>query len=131
MVENIVITQVTTSAIVVAAIQWLKSSRFFPWITKESGAMSRFVSALLAAGAAVGIHTTWDPSAHALTITGLTAFGIALATWEWAKSFVLNELIYRSTVKPQKADPPIVVVNQPAQPPAGFIGGGGGLLAGK
>jgi hypothetical protein len=94
---NVAITQVTTAGVVVFLINWLKKSPMFPWITAESGRLLRILAIIGAGVGAVGIHYTWNPEAHALTITGLSLVGILTAGAIWLKSFVTQEIIYQST----------------------------------
>jgi hypothetical protein len=96
---NLVITHVTTSALAVAGIQWLKNSPLFPWVTKEKNLLLRLLAIATAAASALSINYTWNPTDHSLTITGLTLSGIGMAAWAWIKSFALQELTYRA-VKP-------------------------------
>jgi hypothetical protein len=95
--DSVVMTQFTLGAVVVAALQWLKSSKYFPWITKGKVNLLRGISAVAAAAASVGIGHVWDPQAHSLTITGLTLAGIATAFYAWLKQFAVQEFMYRAT----------------------------------
>lgn len=96
---NVAITQVTTAGVVVFLINWLKKSSLFPWITAEKVRLLRILAIVGAGVGAVGIHYTWNPEAHALTITGLSLVGILTAGAIWLKSFVTQEIIYQSTAK--------------------------------
>jgi len=103
--ENVVMTQVTLSAVTVAVINWLKASPYFPWITKEKVALVRVLSVLGAALTSVGIAWVWDPAAHSLTITGLSLAAIGAFGYAALKSFVMNEVLYNATRKPSAAAP--------------------------
>lgn len=98
---NAVATQVTVSGIVVAAIQWLKSSEWFPWITAETATLNRCLSVAAAAATAVGVHITWNhgalPGSYMIAVTGLTLMGILTGAFDVLKSLVFQEIIYRST----------------------------------
>jgi len=96
---NVVITHVTTSGVVVFLIQWLKKSRHFPWITAEKTKLLRALAVIGAAAGAVGIHYTWNPAAHSLTIENLTIAGIVGMAVALVKSFVTQEIIYQSAAK--------------------------------
>lgn len=98
--ENVVLTHVTISAVAVAAINWLKASPYFPWITKEKDNLLRAFSALGAAAGGIGIDHAWDPATHTLTFTGLSLAAIAMAAWSWLKQFALQEFMYRATKTP-------------------------------
>lgn len=102
--SNPVMTQVTLSAIVVAGMQWLKNSKWFPLLTAESAKVNRVVAALAAAGAAVGVHMVWahpTDGTYVLTFSGLTLMGVLSGAWAWLKSFALQEMMFRATVKPE------------------------------
>jgi len=90
-------TQLTVSAVVVAAMQWFKNSKYFPWLTTETAKLNRAVAVILAGAAAVGVHTQF--SGGTLTITGLSVMGILGLAWEWLKSFVYQQLIFQTAVK--------------------------------
>jgi hypothetical protein len=94
---NIAMTHFTIGAVTVAALQWVKSSKWFPWIQAGQTKLLRALSALVAAAAAVGIGYTWNAHDHSLTITGLTLSGIAIAFWAWLKQFAVQEFMYRAT----------------------------------
>lgn len=108
-----VATQVTISAIVVAALQWLKGSSWFPWLTTESEKANRAVAAVLALASAIGIHLAWNhgdvPGTYMLQVSGITLMGIAGGVWAWAKSFVFQQIIFRATVKPAPVATPAAV----------------------
>jgi hypothetical protein len=121
---NVVITQITTGALTVAFINWLKSSSVFPWITAERKTLLRVIAGVLAGVKAIGITYTWNPDAHTLVIGGLTLATILGGTWHWLQSFVTQELIYQTTKSRQPAGTIAVpVVNDvaviPAAAPAG------------
>lgn len=94
---NVVMTHITTSALTVAAINWLKASPVFPWITKAKTNLLRLLSGLAAAGFAVGIHASWNSADHSLVITGLSYSAVGLAIWEFLKQFAMNEMIHQAT----------------------------------
>lgn len=103
---NVAISQITISALTVAAINRLKAASWFPWLTAEKVKLARAMSAIVAAAAAVGISYTWNPTAHSLTIDGLTLAAIWGAAWAWVKQMTLNELIFQTTKA--KSDPRVV-----------------------
>ena len=94
---------ITASAMSVYIIQRLKNAKWFKLLTPNTKYLNIAASLFAAAIAATGIHYTFDSQAGTLTITGLTLAGILTAVWTWAKSFVLNEIIYQGTIgAPQK-----------------------------
>jgi hypothetical protein len=94
---NLVMTHLTSSGITVFVLQWLKRSRYFPWITEEKTKLLRTLSALAAAGTAVGISATWNGPEHTLVISGLTLGAVLAGLWAWAKQFVMNEIVWQAT----------------------------------
>jgi len=98
MVEtSIVISHVTAAGIVVGAINWLKSSPYFPWITAEKTKLLRVAAVLGAAIGAGGIHYAWNPAARMLSFSVPTfaAFGAFLVAW--LKHFIVQEITYQAT----------------------------------
>jgi hypothetical protein len=95
--------QVVASALTVWLIQWIKKIKQIPWISDDSAKLNRLISALLAAGTAVGIHATFNNGT--LVITGLTLLGILTAAFNWLKAFVMNELIYQAAYNRLPAPP--------------------------
>ena len=96
--SNVLASQITASAVIVWLMQQLKNAKWFPAITHQTGRLNRIVAVILAAGAAIGIHATFDQAAGTLMITGLTATGLAHGAWMWLKSFALQEIIYQGAV---------------------------------
>lgn len=109
-------TQITVSGLVVAAIQWFKSSKYFPWITAETATLNRLLGVAAAIGTAVGVHMTWNhgalPGQYMLAISGATLIGIAGGVWGVVKCLVFQEIIYRST----KTVPPVPIVLSTGKP---------------
>jgi len=103
---NVLGTQITISGIIVAAIQYMKRSKYFPWFTKEKVLMVRGLSAFASFAAALGIHAVWSATDHSLLITGLDLMSILGAAWIAIKQFTFTELTWQ-TVKP--ASNPAVV----------------------
>lgn len=88
----------TASAISVYVIQQLKTWKWFKLLGPNSKYANMAASFIAAAIAATGIGYTFNEAQGTLTITGLTIAGILTAVWSWAKSFVLNEMIYQGTI---------------------------------
>lgn len=105
--ENVVISTVTGAAVSVAFINWLKASPYFPWISQERVNLLRFLAVITSGIGALGIHYTWDPTAHALTFTGLSLAAIFAGAVAWVKSFAVQELAYQATRK-NNGTPPAV-----------------------
>lgn len=89
---------ITSGAVIVYVIEWLKANPRFSWLRAEQKTLQRVVSAVLAAVAAVGINWTYDATHGTLVITGLTSTAILLTGWEWLKQFVVQQLIFDGVV---------------------------------
>lgn len=103
---NVLLTTMTVSGITVAAINWLKRSKYFPWITKEKIWLLRIMSAAAATATGVGIIYVWDPTNHSILITGLTAANLWAFAWAILKQFTANELVFQTT---KASSAPVVV----------------------
>lgn len=99
--HNVLATQITMGGVGVAFLQWLKSTKFFPWATAETAKLNRVLAGAVSLAAAVGIHLTWangqDPGTYTLTINGATLTGVATMAWVWLKQFVMQEFMYRAS----------------------------------
>jgi hypothetical protein len=98
---DIVTTQITASALVVYGLELLKNASWFPWINRSSDAVNRIVAGILAVATALGIHTKFDPQHGTLLITGLTLASVAHFGFDWLRSFVFQEMIYKGVIKPR------------------------------
>jgi|GraSoiStandDraft_29_1057270.scaffolds.fasta_scaffold2489831_1 hypothetical protein len=98
---DIVTTQITASALVVYGMELLKKASWLPWINRSTDTVNRIVAGTLAVGTALGIHTKFDPQHGTLLITGLTLASIAHFGFDWVRSFVFQEMIYKGVIKPR------------------------------
>jgi hypothetical protein len=89
----------TTGAVVVYVIEWLKASGWVPWIRADSTTLNRLVSAVTAAAVAFGINWTYTPDTGTLVVQGLTLSSLALTFWEWLKQYVVQQLVYDGVVQ--------------------------------
>jgi len=94
-----VVSQLTSAAIVVYALQWLKRSTFFSFITADTKTLNRFASGTLALASAFGIHAAYDAHGGVLTVTGLTTAGVLHGIWHWANQFAAQQVIYDSVAQ--------------------------------
>jgi hypothetical protein len=77
---------------VVPTLQWLKRSQAVTWVNQRTAFP---ISVGIAALGAVGIHFSYDSSAGALTITGLTVSGLIGGIMEWAKQIAAQHWGHR------------------------------------
>jgi hypothetical protein len=107
---------ISTSALSVAIIQWMKNSALpgLGFINHDSPGMNRTLAWLAAFISGVGIHYHYDPALGALTITGLTLSALVATALQTAKSYGFNWFIYNVTLKGKGVFPipPPVVENK-------------------
>lgn len=101
--QDIVISQVTLSAVAVVVMQWLKKAKWFPWLTEQSGKVQNVVAAITAAIVAIGVHYTYDPLTSTLTVTGISWAALGHGAWHWLQSYTFQEVIYKGAIKPNEA----------------------------
>lgn len=84
-------------------MEFLKKISWLPMdYTTESA--NKWVARLFALLAAIGIHSTFDPQAGTLLITGLTPYGVLVGVGEYAKQFMLQEIAYKKFVREDNND---------------------------
>jgi hypothetical protein len=103
-VENIVVTHVTTAAVSVAFINWLKKSPWFPWITQERTNAMRVVAYVTAGIGTIGIRYAWNPSTRVLSFDIPTLSAMLGLLVAYVKGFAFQELAYQSTKRPNIAE---------------------------
>ena len=101
-----VASMLTLNGVIAMVMSAIERSKYFPWIKKESMRLKRVVAYILAAGAAVGVHATFDNTAGTLVITGISLSAIVAALWNMLQAVLVQEGIF------QLQNPKIVVVNQ-------------------
>jgi hypothetical protein len=99
---NIVLSTFTSSAVSVAFINWMKASKYFPWITKEKTTLLRILSIVAASASGVGINYLWNPVDHSIVVSGLTLANGGALLWALLRHFAMNETIFQAT-KPQRS----------------------------
>lgn len=100
--ENVLATQVTAGAIIAFVTNWMKNSKYMPWITQETKTISRLVAVVLSAATAVGVNVVWNGTDHTLLISGLTLYGIVGAFWALAKQYAFQHLAGQVMYSQQK-----------------------------
>lgn len=84
-------------------LEWLKRNQKITLFTEQTAFYAqRIVGVLLAAAAAIGVHWTYDPAAGTLVVGGLSLTMILPALTETIRQWVLQELTYRTAVKPYR-----------------------------
>ncbi len=112
---------ISTSALTVSIIQWMKNSNLpiFKAISQESAGLNRALAWLISLAAGIGIHYHYDPALGALTITGLTGSAIIAAAINATKSYGFTWLTYNVAIKSRAADVAAVASGVPVTPVAG------------
>jgi hypothetical protein len=93
--QDLVISQVTLSAVSVVVMQWIKGSKLFPFITATTDKLNKVVAAVLAGVTAIGVHYTYDATTATLTVVGLSWAALGHAAWHWLQSYAFQETIYK------------------------------------
>lgn len=124
-VSNIVMTQFTSSAVVVWLMQKLKSASWFPFLQHGRATVSRLFSIGVAFFVAIGIGYTWNTNSsgiHTLTLTIPGLWGLAVGVWHWLNQFVLQETVYQATVnKISVTTQPVLPVTMPGIDATGAV----------
>ena len=93
--------QASIAIIVSFGLQWLKKSKYFPWITTQTEHVNRWVSIGAAFFTGVGIFASWDHGT--LTISGLTAGHIFHALTRGVEQWAFQSTVYRSVIAPPQS----------------------------
>lgn len=97
--ESDLTAHLTTGALIVYGIEWLKRSGWCPWVRADTKRLNRVLSGVLAAIAAFGITWTYDPAIGG-TITVPPLMALAASTWEWLKQVTAQQLVWDGVVEP-------------------------------
>src|SRR6185369_16482570 len=90
---------ITTSAMTVAIIQWLKNTKLVPFIDQHSSTLNRVVGWCAAFISAAGLHYTWDASTGTLTLLNIHVASIMHGAADVTKSYAFQWLIYKGIVQ--------------------------------
>jgi hypothetical protein len=102
MEANVVMTQFTSAAVFVWAMQKLKSAPWFPLLKNEGQVwLKRGASIVTALGVHLGISHVWNPGptegSHVLIITIPAISVIAVGAWHWLGQYAMQETMYQAT----------------------------------
>jgi len=90
--------QASAAILISFILQWIKKSKYFPWITVETQTINRWVSIVIAFCAGIGIYATWHEGT--LTITGLTAENMFHALTRGVEQWAFQKTTYRGLIAP-------------------------------
>ena len=82
------------------SIQFAKNIKWLP-MDANTATLNKWVARAVALFTAIGIHSTFDPEAGTLMISGLSSWGIFQAIGEYAKQFMMQEIAYKKFVMEQ------------------------------
>ena len=96
--SNEIMAHLTTGAVVVYTIEWLKRWPAFTWISANSGTVNRAISAITAAGIAFGISATGSAeTGWVIQIPSLAV--LASSGFEFLKQFMVQQVVYDGVVQ--------------------------------
>lgn len=96
--SNIVLTTVTSSAIFVMIIQWLKNASWFPLLQKEKKFALRIASIIFAFLGHAGASYVWNPAARQLVLTIPTFWSVLVYLWHVTNHYALQEITYQAVL---------------------------------
>jgi hypothetical protein len=100
MLDTALTEQITLAVIATYALQIIKKSKWFPWLTVESQKLNYIVGVVVAFGASVGVVATFDHTAGVLTITGLTWAGLGHGAARFIQQWVFQQVAYKNLIAP-------------------------------
>jgi hypothetical protein len=115
--------QITVAVVSTYALQLLKQSKFFPWLTVETQTLNRVAGSLIALLTSVGILVTF--SAGTLMITGLTPINLLHAAAHFVQQWVMQQVAYKTVVSPPmpgamqagaEEHPPVIAITPEVKP---------------
>lgn len=103
------VTHFTSAAIVVYAMNKLKTAKWFPLLQKDWTWINRGFSMFVAFAVSIGIHYTWTADTigggHTLTLQIPTLAVLGLSIWHWLNQYAMQETLHQIT-KPKDVAPP-------------------------
>jgi hypothetical protein len=122
MLDTALTEQTTIAVITTYVFQWLKKSRWFPFLTVETQKFNRVLGVAVAFAASIGVVATFDHTAGVLTITGLTVAGLLHGGARFVQQWAFQQAAYKTLVAPpmpgalqQGAEehPPVLAIEPP------------------
>lgn len=112
--NNILLTHLSSSVLVVGGLQWLKQAK---WVQQATKLICRTFSVLAAVAIHIGIQWTWNPTNHSLLISGLSLGAIAIALYHIAAQYIYQETGYQVLQGIQSAQGILSVLQKEAPKP--------------
>ncbi len=105
--QNVVVTQLTIGLLGAGFLQWLKYTKWIPFVTANSGKINHLVLLLTSAGGALGIHSVWTAGGGGtITIPSLAVMGAGV--WIWMKQWAVQYLVHKGAFG-SVAEPPALI----------------------
>lgn len=101
---------VTTAGLIVYAIEWAKKSSWIAGITPDKKPLLRWMNAITALAAAVGLHYTYTtedlaPGMMMRVVLDIPTWATILSgLWAWGQQWVLQQMAYDGLVQRQQAE---------------------------
>mgnify|MGYP000934445307 CR=1 FL=1 len=89
---------VATAGLISYALEWAKKSALLPFITADKKTLLRWLNAVTALAAAIGLHWTYSPDARQLVVDIPTASVALSGLWAWGQQWALQQMAYDGVV---------------------------------
>ena len=99
---NLALSVFSSGVASVYIIELLKKSPLFPFITKHTVVLNRYIGILASGAATLGISFSFDSQAGSLLITGLTFTTAAHSAWHWFTQWAVQQFVYTTAVEGKK-----------------------------
>lgn len=99
MVEQEFMSSAVVAWMAAKTIEFAKMRLTFIPLDETTERLNYWAARLVALLTAIGIHSSFDPSAGTLTITGLTVGGVFSAMLEYARQLLFQEIAYKKFVR--------------------------------
>ncbi|HVT81215.1 MAG TPA: hypothetical protein VHM90_11215 [Phycisphaerae bacterium] len=90
-------TQVAVAALLSAFLQWLKASKYAPFLTAETEKLNRIATIVLSGLGAIGIVLACSVTDHSCTLTWPSGPDLFAGLWKWAEQFAIMHGWYKAT----------------------------------
>jgi len=97
--QNVVVTQLTIGLFGAGFLQWLKSTKWIPFVTAHSAKLNHVILLITSAGGALGIHSVWTAGGGGtIAIPSLAVMGAGV--WIWTKQYAVQYLVHKGAFGP-------------------------------
>lgn len=94
---NLILSQITVSAVIVWGLQALKAAKWATWVTNETEKLNTVVAVIASGLASAGVH--WTGSWHeGWVVTIPSGVALLVGLWHWLQSYAVQQTIFRATV---------------------------------